>query len=156
MLLGIHHLVGIFIFVLFLSISRSDLKFHRIPNFSVAALFLGELLFLQDALDSGTLQRFVVTLTVYFSFAILTRGALGSGDIKLACALSLMSSTWSQLYLMNSIAWFCAFLALPILMLSKRSGWKMGGWKMGGWREIRIPFAPFLIGPACLLVFKRW
>jgi Flp pilus assembly protein protease CpaA len=152
MLLGVHHLAGILILLLFLLLSQSDHKFHRIPNFFVAALFIGELLFLQGTLDRGTVERFVVTLALYFSLAIATQGALGAGDIKLAWVLSLLARSWSDLYRINAMSWLCAAAALPVLILFKRRG----GSKMGAWREIRIPFAPFLIAPACLLVFKRW
>jgi len=115
-------------------VSATDIRFRIIPKHINFALILVLLI--------GHPERsrfFVATFLLCSTLRILSKFSLGYGDIRLASAISLLSSSWENCIYVNSVVWVIA-----------------GGWVVLGRQFLVIewgktlPFAPFLALSAIL------
>ncbi len=125
-------------------LSITDLRWHRLPNTVVAAwLGASALLLLLMALVAGEPKRLLyagagmlILLGAYLLLHVLTRGAMGMGDVKLAGALgfNLGFFALSALFLATVLAFVTAtFMVLIGVAVRKLS------------MSSRVAFGPFMI-----------
>lgn len=143
-LLYIQPLFWLCVAILFVVIFVSDIRYMIIPDWAVAFLTAGTLLYRFIVLFSGEMQwrdfqwSLVWTLcftVFFFSLWFFTKGkGFGFGDVKLAIPLGLILGSWQRIV----VAVFGAFLlgALVGVFLLLRRKKKLG--------QV-IPFGPFLL-----------
>lgn len=131
-----------------------DFRTHKIPNKLVAAvLLLRAVLFVPEivscpsqwrALVVGSVVPAVAVFILLFLLSVLSRGAIGMGDVKLLAAHTLLCGGSSMIYTFFFALMTCALVAVVLLMTSKKG------------REDTIPLAPFFyIGYIISLLFTR-
>lgn len=117
---------------------------QRLPSVLVysGTVLVGALLATSAVLNSGgpDFLRALVGMTIlamfYLVLALIFAGALGAGDVKLACllGLSLGWQSWSALITATFLGWLTAALAWLILCLARRRR-----------RDSTLPMGPFLL-----------
>lgn len=115
--------------------SALDLTTRRIPNrFILAALAaaLASLLVLPAASWPAALQGGLLVFVVMYLIALLARGGLGGGDVKLAAVEGLLLGPGAAI-VMLLVAFVLGGVAGVLLLLSRKRR-----------RHDTIPFAPFL------------
>ncbi|NLA12596.1 MAG: prepilin peptidase [Firmicutes bacterium] len=134
---------GPVLFVL-LIVSFIDLDIQKIPNLFVGMIFLWALLWqLLNPVLSWTeaLLGFLAGGGVTLIIALVTRGGMGGGDIKLLAALGFLAG-WFQLILIFFIAVFLGAIVGLIVIAVQRKGGKTP-----------IPFGPFIAAGYAIVLF---
>lgn len=129
-------LAGLFLFSLSLVITQIDLEHYLIPNSLVIFLLLGGIAYHFIAQDLTLLNRgigLVVGFTVPFLLALLSRGGMGGGDIKLMGAMGVWLGFPGVLYALFIGALLGSLVGLGLIILGKKK------------RKDPIPFGPFLV-----------
>lgn len=142
--LSLQGIVGAFVFSLSLVIFLIDLKHYIIPNGLVITFFLTGVihnLYIQDINLLNSLIGMGVGFSIPFLLAIVSRGGMGGGDIKLIAAMGFWLG-FPQILSMLFIAAVLGSLVGLILILIKQKR-----------RKDPIPFGPFLISGFLLMYF---
>ena len=125
-------------------LSVFDVRHHRLPNLLTGSLFLSSL---GAAIPSSILHDekhhlvlsfcgAVAMIALYLLLALLSRGGLGMGDVKLAAPLGLISGFFGPqaVWLTNFIAILVGAIFAIGLLIFARAGVKSA-----------IPFGPFML-----------
>jgi len=120
-----------------------DLRHKRLPNVLTlrSAMAIVALLAL-DAIPDGwpdlllALECGAALFTLYLLMNLLTRGAMGMGDVKLALSIGLLAGYlgWFHVVLATLIAFLVGGVISAVLLVSRRAG-----------RRSTIPFGPFML-----------
>jgi len=133
------------------ALAAIDIGVHRLPTRLTAPLF-GVLLaaFVAGAVMRGDATRLVSAVVgaavlgvVYFLLAVIGRGQMGAGDLKLAPAVGLALGWFGpRALLLGSCAAFIAYgLVVAPLLVARRTGSKS-----------ELPFGPFMLAGVALMV----
>lgn len=135
MSLGPYFWKYILLFSLLIIISTIDIKSNLIPNRFVLILFIWVLmwqLFFPKISPSSAVLGFLVGGLSFFLIAVLSRGGMGGGDVKLMAVLGL-SSGWPYILIFFFLAFVLgAFAGVGFLVSKKKS------------RKDSMSFGPFL------------
>jgi leader peptidase (prepilin peptidase)/N-methyltransferase len=129
-----------------------DLDVQRLPNVIVLPSYLfGGLLFVLAAAVQGTwwpVQRGLIAMVAlgaaYLAIALLYRGGMGLGDVKLAGLLGLFLGWlgWSQVLVGTFAGFLLGGLVGGVLVALGRAN-----------RKTPVPFGPFMLAGALLALF---
>ena len=132
------------ILLLLLLISYQDLRKGIIPNYLVLSLFLWVLFWqlLSPVFSLGSsLAGFLAGGGLFYLIAVLSKGGLGGGDIKLMAVLGLATG-WPLVLLVFLLAFLLGALVGLVLLFAKVKTWRSA-----------LPFAPFLTLAFFLILF---
>lgn len=132
-----------------------DARTHRLPNALVlpaypvglALLIVAETTGAQAAGLPTALGAMLTGFAVFFGIAMISPGALGGGDVKLAGALGLMLGWlgWNALGVAAVATFLLAGAYAVVAMLARRAA-----------RDTRIAFGPFLVMGSWVGVAVAW
>ncbi len=136
-------MAGLFLFSLFLVIALIDLQHQIIPNGLVLTLLAGGIIYHFGSEELSLFQRLLglaVGLTVLLLIALLSRGGMGGGDIKLLAVMGFWLGLGGVLATLFLAALIGSIVGIVLIISGRKK------------RKDPIPFGPFLaIG--FLLVF---
>lgn len=146
-------IVSIYFAVCAIKLWRIDVASHRLPDKIVLPMYavIGAALFVVLVLTEGTegLRRTsysaVVLLGIYWVLRLISRRALGLGDVKLAGVLGMLMGYFSALNILwgTMLAFVCGGLYGLYLVVTKKATLKS-----------HIPFGPFMLAGATIaLIF---
>lgn len=128
-----------------------DIKVHRLPNkiiypsivIALTSVFLQSLIKSEYREIQSILVRATTLTIVFFVFFIISRGGMGLGDYKfgLLLVVILIYRPWQNLLSIFIISFITAGIYASIILLAKK-----------GSRKSKIPFGPFLIIGAWLII----
>lgn len=128
--------------ILFSFISYIDIKYFKIPNWSVVlVLFIG--IFYQIYTGQKILHLFayvsIFFLAIFFGLVLFILSVWGAGDAKLMAASVFLVDLPNVLYFfcgcfICGVFWFLVFWPLKI--------WRNPNDISSGWKKTQIPFAP--------------
>lgn len=139
-------LFGLFLFSLSLVISQIDLEHYIIPNRLVIILLLTGIMYHILVQDLTILNRFfglVLGFTVPFLMAIISRGGMGGGDIKLMAAIGWWLGFPGVLYALFVGALTGSIIGVILIALRLKK------------RKDPIPFGPFLVLGFLMMFFLQ-
>jgi leader peptidase (prepilin peptidase)/N-methyltransferase len=122
-------------------VAATDLSQRRVPNGLIYPAFVGALVTaaafgsLASALTGGA-----VGFATFYVFALISRGALGMGDVKLAAYVGALLGVGALAVALAAGMLAASAVALALLVLRRAS------------RKDTLPLAPFLVGPALLML----
>jgi leader peptidase (prepilin peptidase)/N-methyltransferase len=133
-------------------ISFIDLEFQIIPDkitlpgipigIIIGSFFLPDPFMRYNVLGlKASLQGFVVGGGVYYALALVSRGGMGGGDIKMMAMVGALMG-WKAVLLISFIGSFIGSLVGIFLMIFKGKG-----------RKTKIPFGPFLALGSLITLF---
>ena len=121
-----------------------DLKLHRLPDTLTASLFITVFIAITlFSIDAGDFSRILPSLigcvslvAFYFAVALISKGGMGMGDVKLSAAIGLASGYFgvSAILVSSFAAFFLGSFVGILLMIIGKAG-----------RKTAIPFGPFMI-----------
>lgn len=120
-----------------------DLRHKRLPNVLTlrSAAIIVAMLALETFPDDWSLwiralEGGAALFVLYLLMNLLTGGAMGMGDVKLALSIGLLTGYlgWSHLIVASLIAFVAGGVASAALLLTRRAG-----------RRSTIPFGPFML-----------
>ncbi len=121
-----------------------DLKLHRLPDTLTAPLFISAFIaIILFSIQEGNFSRILPSLigcvsliTFYFAVALISKGGMGMGDVKLSAAIGLASGYFgvSAVLVSSFAAFFLGSFVGILLMVVGKAG-----------RKTAIPFGPFMI-----------
>lgn len=120
-----------------------DLRHKRLPNvLTLRAAAIIVLLLALDAIPDGwgdlvlAIECGAALFTLYLLMNLLTGGAMGMGDVKLALSIGLLAGYlgWFHVVLATLIAFLLGGVVSAVLLLSRKAG-----------RKATIPFGPFML-----------
>ncbi|ANJ28986.1 peptidase A24 [Agromyces aureus] len=127
-----------------IALALIDLDTRRLPNVIVAwaAIVLGALVVVASlaAEEPEAIGRALIggvgLFAVYLLLAIVSRGGMGMGDVKLAGVLGLVLAYfgWAELFVGAFAAFLLGGIAGVVLLLTRRAG-----------RRTAIPFGPWML-----------
>ncbi len=146
----VQHVLGLVLIAVLVRITVTDLEERRIKNrvtFPAAALAVLIGLALHPSGVPGQVVAGVVTGAFLFLFALLSRGGLGMGDVKLGFVLGLFLGSWVFAALVVGLV-ASAVLSIGVLLVR--------GLRAG--RRTAIPLGPFLAlgGVVALIAGPHW
>jgi leader peptidase (prepilin peptidase)/N-methyltransferase len=125
-----------------LPLAAVDLLHHKLPNRITLALAISNLVIIlassitnHDRIVPALIGALALPL-FYLALAIISRGGMGMGDIKLAAPLGLVAAFFGHAWVLVST--FAAFIFGAILGIAAMIFGKAG-------RKSAIPFGPFMI-----------
>jgi leader peptidase (prepilin peptidase)/N-methyltransferase len=120
-----------------------DLRHKRLPNIlTLRAAAMIVVLLALDAIPDGwpdllvAIECAAALFTLYLLMNLLTGGAMGMGDVKLALSIGLLTGYlgWFHAVLATLIAFLAGGIISAVLLVSRRAG-----------RKSTIPFGPFML-----------
>ena len=124
-------------------LAASDLRTRLVPNALLYPALLGSLLAAavsgSDALGASIFGA-AVGFVAFYLFALVSRGALGMGDVKLAAYVGSLLGVGALVVALAAGMLAASALALALLVLRRAS------------RKDTLPLAPFLVLPALLIL----
>jgi leader peptidase (prepilin peptidase)/N-methyltransferase len=124
-------------------LAATDLRTRLVPNALLYPAVLGSLLvaaaFGGDAFGTSVLGT-AVGFVAFYVFALVSRGALGMGDVKLAAYVGSLLGVGALVVALAAGMLVASALALALLVLRRAS------------RKDTLPLAPFLVLPALLIL----
>jgi leader peptidase (prepilin peptidase)/N-methyltransferase len=129
-----------------------DITLHRLPDaLTTSLLAISSLIIIGDAIIDSRYSRLLPSLiggiglcAFYLALAIISRGGMGMGDVKLAAALGVIAGYFGARTIL--ISTFSAFILGSIIGIALMLVGKAG-------RKTVIPFGPFMIvGEAISLI----
>lgn len=133
------------LFSLLLIISAIDLESKRIPNLFVLLIFAWSLFWQLVYPEQSILSAFIGLLAgggVFLLIALVSRGGMGEGDIKLMGALG-FAAGWPYVCMVFLVAFITGAVTGGILVLLKKQT-----------RKSPIPFGPFIA--ASFFIVATW
>lgn len=124
-------------------LAAADLRTRLVPNALLYPALLGSLLtaaaFGSDAAGASIVGA-AVGFVAFYLFALVSRGALGMGDVKLAAYVGSLLGVGALVVALAAGMLAASALALALLVLRRAS------------RKDTLPLAPFLVLPALLIL----
>lgn len=121
-----------------------DIKLHRLPDILTGSLFLTSFVVIlvmsvsHHAYDrlAPSVVGAVALAAFYFAIALISKGGMGLGDVKLSASVGLVSGYFglNAVFVSSFAAFFCGSLIGLFLMAAKKAN-----------RKTPIPFGPFMI-----------
>ena len=137
-------LTGLFLFSLMLTITAIDLKKHIIPNGAVLFIIIIGIinhLFVKEITFANRLIGLFIGLFTPYLMAVLSRGGIGGGDIKLLGAMGFWVGFPGILYVFFISSLVGGIISLFLLGIGKKK------------KKDSIAFAPFLVVGFLLIFF---
>ncbi|MFY9175048.1 MAG: prepilin peptidase [Peptococcia bacterium] len=129
-------LAGLFLFSLFLAIALIDLEHYIIPNGLVLALLVGGVIYHFLGQDLTIIQRLIglaVGFAVPVVIALISRGGMGGGDIKLMATMGFWLGFGGILITLFIAALIGSIIGIALIISGRKK------------RKDPIPFGPFLV-----------
>lgn len=124
-------------------LAASDLRTRLVPNALLYPALLGSLLttaaFGGESFGTSVVGT-AVGFAAFYVFAVVSRGALGMGDVKLAAYVGSLLGVGALVVALAAGMLAASALALVLLVLRRAS------------RKDTLPLAPFLVLPALLIL----
>jgi len=142
--LTLQGLFGLFLFSLSLVISQIDLEHYIIPNRLVLILLLFGIMYHILVQDLTLLNRFfglVLGFIVPFLMAVISRGGMGAGDIKLMAAIGWWLGFPGVIYALFVGSLLGSIIGVILITLRLKK------------RKDPIPFGPFLVFGFLIIFF---
>ena len=121
-----------------------DIKLHRLPDILTGSLFLTSFVaILVMSVSHHAYERLVPSVVgtvalvaFYFAIALISKGGMGLGDVKLSASVGLISGYFglNAVFVSSFAAFFFGSLIGLLLMAAKKAN-----------RKTPIPFGPFMI-----------
>jgi len=137
----------LFLASIFIVISFIDLKYFIIPDkLIIFALFGGTVLniFVCDLTLVSSLMGLISAAAPLLALAVVSRGGMGGGDIKLAAVIGLCLGWPNGLFAVIMGCLLAGLAGIALLLTRVKS------------RKDVIPFGPFLSGGALLTIFHGY
>lgn len=131
------------LFIVLLNVSIIDLKYFEIPNSYNFFIFLIGLLFILKTGNYSLLLTSIISFILFLIISIVSKGALGGGDIKLAFGLGCFFSLSRYLNFLMYTFGVSGVIGIIILLVSKKK------------KEDKIPFGPFMAIGTLLALFVQ-
>ena len=129
----LEYFVYIFVFSLLIVVSVIDSKTKTISNKLVFLIFIVSLMYkLYIGLIFDSMLGLLTGFSIFFFIAVVSRGGMGGGDIKLVSAIGVLLG-FEKTLSMISFAFILAGIVAVLLLITKVKS-----------RKDSLPFAPFI------------